>query len=91
MLRREVVALRELYVEVAMARAVEEVDQLFTSTDAELEADRKLEEEIKAEAHTCYLRVRSLLATEEEFNTFIWPNVRDDLKREIKALNAMCV
>ncbi|HEX5733356.1 MAG TPA: hypothetical protein VF131_11030 [Blastocatellia bacterium] len=86
---KEARALRELYIEVATARAVGEVDQLFTSTDAELDADRKLEEEIRAEAHACYQRVRNLLATTEEFENLVWPSIKADLMREVKALIAM--
>jgi len=86
MLHSEIVALRKLYAEVAVARAIEEIDELFNLTDAEQEADRQIDAQLKTEAHACYKRARGLLATDGEFDEFVWPSICADLKREVKAL-----
>lgn len=89
MMNREATSLRELYVEVAVVRAIEEIAEAVSSTEAEQEAERALEMQLKAAAHASYRRARGALATENEFNEMVWPSIDADLKREVKALMAM--
>jgi hypothetical protein len=82
-------ALRELYLSMAVGRALEEIDAIFNCAEEERERDHELEAELKQEARAAYGREREqALANDDEFE-LVWGTIREDILREVRALEAM--
>jgi hypothetical protein len=88
MLRKEIDELKMIYITVALERAFEEMAEVAARTEGEREAARQLEEKVRIEAKARYRKHRGDAATDEEFR-LVWLNIRDDLMREVRALEAM--
>ena len=88
MRRSEVRAILDVYLGLAITRALEELDALFNLSEQEQEHDRELAAELKEQARSVYAEERALLASDEEFE-LVWGVIRDDLMREVRALEGM--
>jgi hypothetical protein len=84
----EALALRKLYIGLAVQRAIEEIGQPFALGEPERAAEQILAEQLKADAFLKYQEQRGAAASDLEFD-WVWLSIRDDLVREAKALEGM--
>ena len=71
--------------EVAVESALLEIDALQQLSPAEHERDHEREQQLKSETMRCYFRLRGFGATDEEA-ALVWRTLREDLLREVRAL-----
>jgi len=84
----EIKALRELYVAIAVSRAIDEIGEPWLQSEDDRIAEKRLAEQLQADAYLQYQQQRGPGASDAEFE-YVWLLVRDDLVREARALEAM--